>query len=150
MSPSDSRPEEATGRSPAVRIADGRVTRVTPLQNDPGSPAGGIGVAFSVSGDLVARAVSTTANGSIGGATEIRVWNLHTGAPVGPGWSFENQLVTLYPGLGLRPDGARLVAGIMDGRIIIWDVGSGRLVTKLKTQSDTDSTSVVARRAETV
>ena len=89
---------------------DGGIKAV-PLQGDP--PSSGI-VTFSSAADVVA----------INDNHKIRVWDLHTGAcvgpPINPGWPLWAQSVNF------SPDGRHLGAGYIMGAPVIWEIASGR------------------------
>ena len=118
-----------TGLRPDVvwELSDVGIRRVGPLQGDRGSPPGGsLGLAFSPIGDLVARAK---------GLREIGVWNLQTGAQFGPGCSYEDKPLHIYPGFDFSADGKRIAGSTMDGQVVVWDVATGKGVAILETQS---------------
>jgi serine/threonine protein kinase/WD40 repeat protein len=118
-----------TGLRPDVvwEFSDAGFRRVGTLQGDRGSPPGGsLGLAFSPIGDLVARAK---------GLREIGVWNLRTGAQVGPGCSYEDKPLRIYPGFDFSADGKRIAGSTMDGQVVVWDVATGKGVAILETES---------------
>ncbi len=122
---------DASGENPsrAWEILTDGSSRAIPLQSDTGSPPGPIGVAFSRVGDLVARS-------KLGGRL-IGVWDLSTGAAVGPGCSFENREICLYPGIDFSPDGKRLAGGIYgSSTVVIWEAATGRLLTVIDMRAD--------------
>ncbi|MEO7599142.1 MAG: hypothetical protein ABIV50_09445, partial [Opitutus sp.] len=90
------------------------VIKVVPLRGDP--PPGGT-VTFSPATDVVA----------IHNLTEVGLWDLRTGAAVGPlinpGWP-------LWPqGVNFSPDGRRLAASFLLGAPVIWDVATSKPAT---------------------
>ncbi|MEO7799911.1 MAG: WD40 repeat domain-containing serine/threonine protein kinase [Opitutaceae bacterium] len=90
------------------------VINVVPFRDDP--PPSGI-VTFNPATDLVA----------INDQSKIRVWNLRTGAsvgpPINPGWPLSLQSVNL------SPDGRRLAAAYVMGAPVIWDTATSRPAT---------------------
>ena len=109
---------------------DPGIRRVGILQGDAGTPPDGWGYytsAFSPTGDLFAREK---------GKREIGVWDLHTGAQVGPGFSYKNDLLTPSPGMEFSADGKRLACGTQDGKGVVWNVATGQVVTVLQTLAD--------------
>jgi WD40 repeat protein/serine/threonine protein kinase len=106
-------------RNQVWEVIDGRV-RVVTLQD---APQGDVWVQFSPVGDLL----SVTAAMS---SSEIRIWNLHTGQPVGP--PIKLDALVFAPNPGFSPDGKRLAGGAVDGTARVWDVGTGRVLFDLK------------------
>jgi WD40 repeat protein/tRNA A-37 threonylcarbamoyl transferase component Bud32 len=112
-------------------FADTGFRRVGILQGDVGTPPDGWGyytLAFSPTGDLIAREKGTR---------EIGIWDLRTGAQIGSGCSYNDELLTEAPWMEFSADGRRLAAGTMDGKVVVWDVATGKTVTVLQTQSET-------------
>jgi serine/threonine protein kinase/WD40 repeat protein len=112
------------------------IRRVGILQGDSGAVAG-FGYyrsIFSPKGDLFARK-----NKGLG---EIGVWNLHTGARVGPGCSYLDKHISAYQCMDFSPDGKRLAAGTEEGKVVVWDVATGQVAIVLPMQPDTPCTSV--------
>jgi serine/threonine protein kinase/WD40 repeat protein len=124
--------QDWTGHRPSVvwEYTPAGIRRVGVLQGDEGAlPGSGYWKnAFSRTGDLFARAK---------GLREIGVWNLRTGAAVGPGCTYEDMRLCPVGVMDLSPDGKRLAAGTMDGKGLVWDVATGHIVTVLQLQSDT-------------
>jgi WD40 repeat protein len=85
--------------------------KVVPLQDNP--PPSGI-VTFSTAADVVA----------ISDNLKIRVWNLRTGAcvgpPINPGWPLWRH------GVNFSPDGRRLAATYILGAPVIWEIATGQ------------------------
>jgi serine/threonine protein kinase/WD40 repeat protein len=112
------------------------VRRVGILQGDSGAVPG-FGYyrsVFSAEGDLFARK-----NKGLG---EIGVWNLHTGARVGPGCSYQDKHISAFQCIDFSPDGKRLAAGTEEGKVVVWDVATGQVITVLPMQPDTPCTNV--------
>jgi WD40 repeat protein len=98
----------------AWELSTSGVINVVPLRDDP--PPNGI-VTFNPAADVVA----------INDQTKIRVWDLRTGAcigpPINPGWPLSSQSVNF------SPDGRRLAAAYILGAPVIWEVSTGRPAT---------------------
>lgn len=90
------------------------VIKVVPLQDDP--PPYGI-VTFSPAGDVAA----------INDNLKIRVWDLRTGACVGP--PIDPRWPLWQPSVNFSPDGRRLAAAYILGAPVIWEVATGRPAT---------------------
>jgi serine/threonine protein kinase/WD40 repeat protein len=124
--------QDWTGHRPSVvwERTDTGVRRVGILQGDLGAlpGAGYWKAAFSPTGNLFARAK---------GLNEIGIWDLRTGAPVGPGCSYDNKPLCAIGKMGFSADGKRLAAGTMDGKALVWDVATGKAAMVLPLQSDT-------------
>jgi WD40 repeat protein len=116
--------QDWSGQRPSViwELTGAGFARVGAFQGDHGCPPAADALPFSPAGDLVARA---------NGFKEIGVWNLHTGAQVGPECSYENENID-FLSIDLSADGKRVASSITDGRVIIWDVATGRVVNVLK------------------
>jgi serine/threonine protein kinase/WD40 repeat protein len=105
------------------------IRRVGRLQGDGGTPpASGPYNAFSLTGDLFARAK---------GLKEIGIWNLRTGASVGPGCSYENRELNPIGWMDFSPDGKLLAAGTTGGKCVVWEVATGQVIATLPMPSDT-------------
>jgi len=57
----------------------------------------------------------------------IRVWNLESGAQIGDDWR-DGEIAVLA--IALSPDGKKIVSGSGDGAVRLWDIDTGKVVTK--------------------
>src|SRR5207248_1712713 len=63
-------------------------------------------------------------------ASEVVVWDVESGAPVGGPLKSEAPVLAA----SFRPDGKQLVTGSQDGTARVWDLGSGRPALDLENQ----------------
>jgi WD40 repeat protein/serine/threonine protein kinase len=84
-------------------------------------------IAFSPDSRLLATAVT--------GRNMVQVWDLATGAKVGPGMPHPGDAYALWS-VAFSPDGMRMLTGHKDGRARVWDWKTGQMVGSPMQHSD--------------